>query len=389
MGVSPRNEGCAWLSRAIRHGPQMRKLAFRWSSNAHWLIAAATGLALAGLGACAEGAAVSDDFPLEGGPTPDSGSCKAGETLTNGKCVAGSKDSDGDGVSTPLDCDDSDPAVFPGAAEVCNEKDDDCNGEIDDKVDADGDGFYACGASSKLDCDDSDPEIHPGVTAEVCNEKDDDCNGTVDDIPASLTPTLQDSHWKVAGTATINGEWAQLTSDAKNQVGGLLWKSTYTFDSFDVSARFKIAKKTDPADGIAFVWAAGTNQVLGSGGNAFGAGGLTGYAVAVDSYTNNFASFTAPSLALINTKTSAILTERKLPDNVLDGNEHTLRVVLKPPAKLTVLVDGIEQMKDVSISGYTPYDGYWGFAASTGAFSGTHSVREITMNFPDGQGCVE
>ena len=44
------------------------------------------------------------------------------------------------------DCDDSDPAVYPGA-ETCNDIDDDCDNEIDEGLialayrDADGDGF--------------------------------------------------------------------------------------------------------------------------------------------------------------------------------------------------------------------------------------------------------
>jgi CxxC motif-containing protein (DUF1111 family) len=43
------------------------------------------------------------------------------------------QDSDGDGFDTSLDCDDSNAAVFPGAAEVCgNGIDDDCDGEVDD-----------------------------------------------------------------------------------------------------------------------------------------------------------------------------------------------------------------------------------------------------------------
>ena len=38
-------------------------------------------------------------------------------------------DADGDGWDSTEDCDDSDAAVNPGAEELCNERDDDCNGE--------------------------------------------------------------------------------------------------------------------------------------------------------------------------------------------------------------------------------------------------------------------
>ena len=45
----------------------------------------------------------------------------------------GLADLDGDGV-TKGDCDDLDLAVKPGASEVCNGKDDDCDGKVDEEV---------------------------------------------------------------------------------------------------------------------------------------------------------------------------------------------------------------------------------------------------------------
>lgn len=99
------------------------------------------------------------------------------------------------------DCDENDQSVHPGATEICNMKDDNCNGQIDENAppvmlwpDADGDGYYAfqtgtpkigCGsvagyAAQGGDCNDHDPTVHPGAT-EVCNLKDDNCDGEVDE----------------------------------------------------------------------------------------------------------------------------------------------------------------------------------------------------------------
>ena len=132
-------------------------------------------------------------------------------------------DSDGDGYGDPLsqlfactrpegavpdrrDCDDTNPGINPGATEVCNDRDDDCDRLVDDADpdnqygpehlwtrDRDGDGWgdastlpvATCSTlpahvNDRSDCDDTNPEISPdGV--EICGGVDDDCDGLVDD----------------------------------------------------------------------------------------------------------------------------------------------------------------------------------------------------------------
>ncbi len=96
------------------------------------------------------------------------------------------------------DCDDGDAAIHPGANEVCNEIDDNCDGRTDEGVtsvyyqDADGDGygdddntFDACSppegyVADNTDCDDMQVDVYPGAV-EYCNEVDDDCDGDIDE----------------------------------------------------------------------------------------------------------------------------------------------------------------------------------------------------------------
>ncbi len=49
-------------------------------------------------------------------------------------------DADGDGAVAADDCDDADPGVYPGAPEVCDGVDQDCDGIVDDGVPSDGAG---------------------------------------------------------------------------------------------------------------------------------------------------------------------------------------------------------------------------------------------------------
>src|SRR5262249_32858855 len=109
------------------------------------------------LGALAEGASATMTLvvtPTTAGTLSNTASVSGNEADpdgTNNSATSSTTidpDADGDGFSVREgDCNDSNAAVHPGATEICNSIDDNCNGQIDENVkltfyrDADGDGF--------------------------------------------------------------------------------------------------------------------------------------------------------------------------------------------------------------------------------------------------------
>lgn len=110
-----------------------------------------------------------------------------------------SADGDGDGVNAPADCDDAVASTYPGAPEICDGIDNNCDAAVDNDatvggrtwyVDADGDTFGGTGtvlaceqpdgyAATSDDCDDVDPDVYPGAPETDCKDPVDfNCDGS-------------------------------------------------------------------------------------------------------------------------------------------------------------------------------------------------------------------
>ncbi len=124
-----------------------------------------------------------------------------GEPEDTGEPAPLGQDGDDDGYLLSEDCNDTNPAINPGAEEVCEGVDNNCDGQIDEDVkntyyqDSDGDGYgneaevaKGCSApngyvSQGGDCDDSTAtgaSYNPDV-AETCDGEDNDCDDEVDE----------------------------------------------------------------------------------------------------------------------------------------------------------------------------------------------------------------
>jgi hypothetical protein len=156
---------------------------------------------------------------LAGCPQPEVPECTEFEEVF----VWADEDGDGFGQDTPIgyvckaepgqatnmaDCDDAEPTVFPGAEEVCDLLDNNCNDRIDEDQpklrwyhDTDGDGFgngqeavLECVAPDATwilqagDCDDGSADINP-LVQEICDDIDNDCDKLTDDEDGGVDPT--------------------------------------------------------------------------------------------------------------------------------------------------------------------------------------------------------
>jgi hypothetical protein len=131
-------------------------------------------------------------------------------------CVIAYQDLDGDGygnlaasfcVCEPLedglsplpgDCDDSNPSIQPIMLENCDDFDNNCDGQVDEQCNVDGDGYCtsymgvsgtpAVCPSGGGDCDDTNAEVNPGMVEKGFDGLDNDCNGVIDGVGGEFEP---------------------------------------------------------------------------------------------------------------------------------------------------------------------------------------------------------
>lgn len=137
-------------------------------------------------------------LPAGADPTQGELTFMAGETVVGRVALWGNAcdqglveayDADDDGHSVCADdCDDSSASIYPGAPEVEDGIDQDCDGVVDEGTpafDDDGDGYcenpaFCIDGALPGDCNDQDTAVNPGVLETLGNGIDDDCDGTVD-----------------------------------------------------------------------------------------------------------------------------------------------------------------------------------------------------------------
>jgi hypothetical protein len=129
------------------------------------------------------------------------------------------------------DCNDANNAIYPGAPEVCDGFDNNCDGQEDEGLtflnyyfDGDSDGFgignptVSCSpvagyATQTGDCDDSNNSVYPGATDSEGNNVDENCDGVdgvagIEDatLVAQLAPNPTSALVAIRLSKAINGQ---------------------------------------------------------------------------------------------------------------------------------------------------------------------------------------
>jgi len=115
-------------------------------------------------------------------------------------------DGDGYGITAAktcpksgIDCNDNDNLIYPGAKEVCNGKDDNCDGKIDENnvccVPSFGQacsvvGVGECASTGTIDCSGACNAPIKLPTAEICDGKDNNCDGAIDEGGVCCSPNM-------------------------------------------------------------------------------------------------------------------------------------------------------------------------------------------------------
>jgi hypothetical protein len=198
--------------------------------------------------------------------------------------------------ATSGDCNDNDPNVNPGKTEICDGKDNNCNGQIDEGFNVGQSctvGVGECARTGQYVCkaDGSGTQCNatPGTpTAEICDGKDNDCDGQIDEgIVCPFAKTIGGSYDDVARSIIQS-------SDGGYVVAGWTWSFGVGYSDIyvvkldsggNVQWTKTIGGSSDDA-AYSIIQSSDGGYVVAGRTSSFGAGGWDMYVVKLDSSGN-------------------------------------------------------------------------------------------------------
>lgn len=170
-------------------------------------------------------------------------------------------DGDSDGVESDTDCNDADDHIYPGATEICDGQDNNCDTVVDEGLllswyqDSDLDEYgnssvtiQSCEAPSGFvqvggDCDDTDAAINPGALADECLTRQDmNCDGQVGLAISSEVPiVLNLDPVNVTFSVTLGGAPIGTNNASLQDFGEILLREQSTGELFSVGDLWDVA----------------------------------------------------------------------------------------------------------------------------------------------------
>ncbi|WP_438019177.1 MopE-related protein [Sorangium sp. So ce315] len=298
------------------------------------------------------------------------------------------------------------------APEVCDGRDNDCDGVADEGC--------ACVEGQQRSCY-SGPQGTLGVgvctagvqvcsrsawgpctgertpAPETCNLLDDDCDGQTDEstcpegtvCAAVLTAdmTSPPEGWSFNGTAFWDPDTRTgvLTEARRQQAGTIVYRNPIAADAFTATFEFRLGG----GDGMGFMLQTLGDTVVGEPGGGLGMAGLDGYGVELDTYDNFDCADRNDNHVAVDD------LSRPCAEGVLssmgdaasgvalgDGAFHTARIELDA-GEVSVSVDGEPLLRRFGIDGFPVGARFFhGFAAATGAAFARQEIRNVKITFP-------
>jgi hypothetical protein len=201
--------------------------------------------------------------------------------------------------------------------------------------------------------------------------------------PPSAIPDPSAGGWQLNGTAAISEGELALTSATNNQAGSAFWPQTIDPRNFSIEFDAFIGGGTG-ADGLALVIGDATRgsvpTSLGASGGGLGFSGITGLAVALDTYKNsvnpssNFLGVTEGPTSSTTPNLLRWLGAFNLAPPLRNATNHVKIVTVN--SIMTIWVDGTQI---ISHSETLSASAYLGFSGGTGGLNDRHAVSHVVV----------